>query len=277
MDLRDYEVKPDEQLFGKIQHRLKVRRMRRMAIGNVAAVSVIAAAVAIVLGVNGSEKGVTGSERANVEVVAAVTESGTVAKEVQGSVGHMREYKTNVVKSAVTTEESVTVNEEDLRELLPVGMVALQPVVEPEEGATTFSLGTIDTIPTIRQHGNSEIGVRNLESRVENEEKKVENGVRKAVVTAVSPLWAPNAIIPDGDEDENRYFKLVSASPITEFTVRIYNRRGIQVYTSNDPNFRWNATHNGTRVPQGAYVWTVKYRDSDGNVQQQRGSVVVVR
>lgn len=270
-------MKPDEQLFGKIQHRLKVRRMRRMVIGSVAAVSVIAAAVAIVLGVNWKEKGVTVGERTNVEVAVAATESGAVAKEVQGSVEQAREYKKNIVKSAVTTEEPVTINEEDLRELLPVGMVALQPVVEPEEGSATFSMGTIDTIPTIRQHSNSEIGVRNLELRVESEEKKVENRVRKTVITTASPLWAPNAIVPDGDEDENRYFKLVSASPITEFTVRIYNRRGIQVYTSNDPNFRWNATHNGTRVPQGAYVWTVKYRDSDGNVQQQRGSVVVVR
>ena len=124
---------------------------------------------------------------------------------------------------------------------------------------------------------NSEFGIRNSELSIESEVKKAENGAHKAVVTTVSPLWAPNAIVPDGDEDDNRYFKLVSASPITDFTVRIYNRRGIQVYTSNDPNFRWNATHNGSRVPQGAYVWTVKYRDADGNVQQQRGSVVVVR
>lgn len=269
MDLRDYKVKPDEQLFDKIQHRLKVRRMRRIATASVAIVSVVA--VATVIGVSV----LTPSETEPKPV--AVTEVPMATAVPSEAVEKTRNAEP---KAVVVPKETTTKIKEDLEELLPVGTAIPQPVAEPVDGSVPVSTSKIATIPAVRQHSATKVEEQKeiaVEPIAEPSNENKPPVPAQATSPTVTPLWAPNAIVPDGDRDENRYFKLVSASPITEFTVRIFNRRGVQVYSSNDPNFRWNGTHNGARVPQGAYVWTVKYRDSDGVAQQQRGTVIVVR
>jgi len=90
-------------------------------------------------------------------------------------------------------------------------------------------------------------------------------------------MWAPNVIVPNGDVDENRTFKLKFTSAVTDFRIVIFNRGGRQLYQSNDPAFEWDGTHDGTAMPQGAYVWVAKFRDSDGRAHQEKGTVTVLR
>lgn len=277
MDLRDYQTNPDEQLFDKIQHRLKVRRLRRIVTtACAAAVCVAATAVAITRFSASNEQG-TESVNMGQNNIAATTEVPVTVTAPSTTAPYA---ETAEQETVVASGKQTPSNDENLEELLPVGTAAPQPVAEPADcSPTTVHNGKIATIPAMRQHEKKKEEVAMTvsgEQGLRTEERRVENHA-KNVATAVSPLWAPNAIVPDGDDDENRCFKLVSASPITEFTVRIFNRRGLQVFTSNNPNFCWDGSYNGERVSQGAYIWTVKYRDSDGHVQQQRGSVVVVR
>ena len=89
-------------------------------------------------------------------------------------------------------------------------------------------------------------------------------------------LWAPNIITPNGDVAENRVFKVVATSDVSDFRIHIYNRGGRLLFKSSDINEVWDATHNGTSVPQGAYVWVATFRGTDGSSHREAGTVTVV-
>lgn len=89
-------------------------------------------------------------------------------------------------------------------------------------------------------------------------------------------LWAPNIITPNGDVAENRVFKVVASSTVSDFRIHIYNRGGRLLFKSSDINEVWDATHDGTTVPQGAYVWVATFRGTDGSSHRQAGTVTVV-
>ena len=100
---------------------------------------------------------------------------------------------------------------------------------------------------------------------------------KSEVETTDVNLWAPNVIIPDGDQEENRTFSLRFSDEVTGFKLYIFNRNGRQVAYSNDPAYRWDATHSGTRLPQGTYVWVAQFRDSHDRPVQKKGTVTVRR
>ena len=91
----------------------------------------------------------------------------------------------------------------------------------------------------------------------------------------VRAIWFPNVFIPDA-ADNNR-FGCTTSIDVAEFELTVYNRRGQVIYSTTDINATWDGTHEGTPMPQGAYLyhWYVKdtsdYRDS-GN-----GTVTLLR
>ena len=85
------------------------------------------------------------------------------------------------------------------------------------------------------------------------------NDTTISIAVGVNTLWIPNVFTP-GDED-NGYFFVQSNRELLDFEISIYNRQGLLVYQSTDPEFRWNGTdYRGGPLPQGAYVYTLGYR-----------------
>jgi len=95
----------------------------------------------------------------------------------------------------------------------------------------------------------------------------VENRVR---------LFIPNLFSPNGD-DINDLFTIHGLG-VTNFSIRIYDRWGSQVFKSNDMNNSWDGTHNGLQVQQGVYAIVVQYEDQDtGKPYLEYFDVTVVR
>ena len=90
-------------------------------------------------------------------------------------------------------------------------------------------------------------------------------------------FWTPNIIVPSGDVDANRTFSVKFTSAVSNFHIYIYNRAGHQVYQTSDPSFVWDGTSKGTTLPQGAYIWVMKFRDSAGKPHEERGTVTIIR
>ena len=90
-------------------------------------------------------------------------------------------------------------------------------------------------------------------------------------------FYAPNAFTPE--RPDNSYFSIYTANEQENFSVYIYDRAGRQVYTSNDLHFRWNGTTvDGTKCPQGTYVFVVTYRrPGTEDIVQQKGAVTLIR
>ena len=89
--------------------------------------------------------------------------------------------------------------------------------------------------------------------------------------------WFPNIFTP-GTEDDNAKFRLYSVNEYENFHIYIYDRHGMLVFESDDPDFEWDGTHNGLSCPQGAYVYVCNYRKPMTNtLSSMSGSVTLIR
>ncbi len=78
-----------------------------------------------------------------------------------------------------------------------------------------------------------------------------------------SEIYLPDAFTPDGD-GINDIFKPVMNFIPEEFTMLIYNRNGIRIFQTNDPELGWDGTINGRKAPEGVYMYYVEYRSYNG-------------
>lgn len=95
-------------------------------------------------------------------------------------------------------------------------------------------------------------------------------------VKKTNPLITPSAFSPNGD-GKNDFF-LVSTRLVRQFQIQIFNRWGQLIFESTDPAFQWNGvSKNGEDSPEGVYVYKVKLQDADGDVQQETGTITLIR
>lgn len=90
-------------------------------------------------------------------------------------------------------------------------------------------------------------------------------------------IIAPNVFTPD--EETNNRFYIVSRG-LVRAELHIYNRYGIQVYSSTDVNQQWDGVSNrGIRCPTGNYVWRLNYSTAlEPNVRYAAtGNVLLLR
>ncbi len=89
-------------------------------------------------------------------------------------------------------------------------------------------------------------------------------------------LFVPNAFTPQ--RTENNEFKPYGVYiPSTHYEFTIYNRLGQQLFSTNDINKGWDGTYMGVFVPEGAYVYVVKFISSTKEEIVRRGTVTVIR
>jgi gliding motility-associated-like protein len=98
-----------------------------------------------------------------------------------------------------------------------------------------------------------------------------------AIPVKVFNAWFPNAFTP-GSNDANDHFSLFTLNAYEYFHIYIYNRRGELVYESADPKFKWDGTRDGEPLPQGAYVYTCRFRKpGTPTLGQMKGTVTIIR
>jgi gliding motility-associated-like protein len=93
--------------------------------------------------------------------------------------------------------------------------------------------------------------------------------------------YAPTAFTPDGD-GKNDVFRLVGMNQDIIMNLKIYNRRGDLIYTSDIDNMGWDGTYNGNPLPMDTYVWVayVEFLDPDiitGGDIVLKGNVILLR
>ena len=106
--------------------------------------------------------------------------------------------------------------------------------------------------------------------------EQCEDNITQIVYIYRNAVYAPNVFTPD--ESTNREFFL-KLDGILDFELAIYNRQGLLVFHSTDPQQPWDGTYKGKPCPQGNYVWVLKYTANDMPQQpkSQKGSVLLLR
>lgn len=290
MDLKDYRVPPDEGLFEKIHGSLRRRRLMRMGGTATALVAVVAVACLLLWPAGENEGGDVArlvrevpdsnhSVNATVEPTASADEAYPLPMDESAS-----HAETPLMEPASQTDMTASmpsaVNESSDAASKP-DMVAVVPTYNHVVAHLTLPSEPQQELKWICP--NDGAGIVRSEPTEEEHEPMASSETKPAAKSGELPLhednliWAPNVIVPSGDVDDNRVFKLRYTSEVTKFQIYIYNRGGRLVFNSDDPSFVWDGTSRGTALPQGAYVWVAKFRDASGRAREEHGTVTIVR
>lgn len=92
-------------------------------------------------------------------------------------------------------------------------------------------------------------------------------------------LLAPTAFTPNSD-NRNDYF-IPEALRIMDvfFTMVIYDKAGNIMYQTSSVNQPWDGINmnDNSIADDGAYVWTVQYKDAGGEIEYYEGQVIITR
>lgn len=309
MNLKDYREQPEAGLFEKIEKRLRMRRMARVG-GVVAAVCVVAAVViAVMLNLRSTEDGemvvaqvvdmpqIVAEEAQNTAALQTELGDGEEAsmdrrndlqlinnpKEKDAAqrtatlqtVQEGREVASNQMKLMNNAELQKAVPQQSEQKMATPATRETKPVASKPAAQSVAENAAKEIVQPVVSHSNT-AAVAETEEPETDTPQSDKSGITSAEQFGTL-VWAPNVIAPDADVDENRNFKLKFNASVTDFHIYIYNRGGRQLYTSMDPDFEWDGTCNGTKMPQGAYVWVAKFRDSSNRPHQEKGTVTIVR
>ena len=88
-------------------------------------------------------------------------------------------------------------------------------------------------------------------------------------------IYFPNAFTPG--KANNNTFKSSSNITLRNFQLRVYNRWGQLLFTTNDIKRGWNGAYGNNQQPAGTYVWVATYLTRDGKPRMQKGAVILIR
>lgn len=90
-----------------------------------------------------------------------------------------------------------------------------------------------------------------------------------------SRIYVPNAFRPGG-QLENRTF-YPKGMYISVFNMKIYDRWGALVYTTDSMEKGWDGTFHGEPAPGGVYIYKIEYRGVDKDFEELSGSFLLLR
>jgi gliding motility-associated-like protein len=89
-------------------------------------------------------------------------------------------------------------------------------------------------------------------------------------------LYIPTAFTPNGD-GQNDIFRLVRPYGQMLLEFRVFNRWGMEVFSTTDLLKGWDGTFKGLPQPVGSYVYIIRYKNRDGIEKQLNGAVHLLR
>jgi len=91
----------------------------------------------------------------------------------------------------------------------------------------------------------------------------------------VLPPRVPNSFSPNDDNLNDVYY--VRGGPFTQLDFRIYDGWGREIFQTNDQEKGWDGTENGSEVPVGVYVYTIKAINLNGDSFDYSGKINLFR
>lgn len=92
------------------------------------------------------------------------------------------------------------------------------------------------------------------------------------------PVYFPNAFTPNGDGVNDEIGVIGRTIQEEDFLWVVYSRNGQMVFMSTNPTLLWDGNMpNGQKAPSGVYVYSLKYKDVNGNHFERDGSFTLIR
>ena len=87
--------------------------------------------------------------------------------------------------------------------------------------------------------------------------------------------YIPNVFSPNGDGN-NDYF-LVRGEKIEQIELRVFNRWGNCVFSTEDISGGWDGKYNGQDCPEGVYFYTLMVTYLNGVLEERKGNITLLR
>jgi gliding motility-associated-like protein len=88
-------------------------------------------------------------------------------------------------------------------------------------------------------------------------------------------LPVPSAFTPNNDGN-NDCFGLKYWGSVQSLELAVFNRQGLRVFFTTDPQQCWDGTYKGKAQPAGAYVYQIRATTACGTAYR-KGTVILVR
>ncbi len=89
-------------------------------------------------------------------------------------------------------------------------------------------------------------------------------------------IWLPNAFTPDNDGRNDVFRVLGNIGRLEQFSLRVFNRWGQQVFYTTDKYKGWDGQHKGVEASLGVYVYMLEY-SIRGKPVLQKGNLTLLR
>ncbi|MBL7711944.1 MAG: gliding motility-associated C-terminal domain-containing protein, partial [Chitinophagaceae bacterium] len=102
--------------------------------------------------------------------------------------------------------------------------------------------------------------------------------VRLSMTNCNNCISIPTAFTPNGD-GKNDFFRPLLQCPVLRFEMKLFNRYGEQMWSTNDPGQYWDGTFKGMLQQLGVYFYLIKIRFDTPWVKEElyKGHVTLVR
>ena len=70
---------------------------------------------------------------------------------------------------------------------------------------------------------------------------------------------------------------IVRGGPFTEFSFKVYNEWGKQVFATENSTVGWDGKYKGKDQPIGVYVYVIHAVTPDGKVHDKFGDITIIR
>ncbi len=102
-----------------------------------------------------------------------------------------------------------------------------------------------------------------------------DSAVQRVIVGADFTIYIPNAFTPNGDGLNDFFF--VKWIGVKEFHVMLFDRWGMMIYESFDPDFQWDGSLHDKGVQEGVYTYVIEARGYLSEKVKRAGTVTLLR
>ena len=90
-------------------------------------------------------------------------------------------------------------------------------------------------------------------------------------------IFVPNAFTPNGDSHNEIFRPQSYFISKLGYSFSIYNRHGVELFSTNNPLKGWDGTYEGRQVQSGTYVYHLQFVNSKGSVIEKKDVVTIIR
>jgi gliding motility-associated-like protein len=90
-------------------------------------------------------------------------------------------------------------------------------------------------------------------------------------------FYVPSAFTPDHDGKNELFCPSGKGIDVTSYSMEIYNRWGALVFHTNVPLGCWDGMIDGTRAPQGSYIYKINLKDEEAKHHDYMGDFIILR